>query len=357
MILLSNIAIKFYFSQSNLFNINLILISLGIISIIFHFSKAFIFLKEIFSTIINSRILNVLFLYPSLFFSLHFDLKKNFLESNLQIFNYPINNIIKISYIAYMILLVLFDMSTGNYFITHTPFNYFITISIYILLIILFAFSMLIYKFNIENKIDGKNNEIIKMILFLFEFYINDESNRLMILIIFILFEYFSEIYEEKIKKINKIIISNILININEIFYLLVHRVYSLETSKKFLSKTIGYSIDSFKISEIILEVFYKARFSFILIGYFIKMNVFEDKEDNKNDLYILRFILNIKCCLNFIFFSYEFIYLKNNSDYMTLMVYSFVDLSVFLLDFISFLISSCNSIIINNGYQAIKNS
>ena len=128
-----------------------------------------------------------------------------------------------------------------------------------------------------------------------------------------------------------------------------------MESSKYFLSKTVAYSIDGWKLFEIILEVFYKARFSFILAGYFLKINISGDKDYSKNDSYILRFILNIKCSLNFIFFSYEFIYLKNNADYMTLMLYSCVDLSVFLLDFINFMISTLSSLVINNGYKAIK--
>ena len=174
-------------------------------------------------------------------------------------------------------------------------------------------------------------------------------------LIIFVLFEYFTDVFKDKLKKINKIIISIILININEIFYLLAHRVYSLESSKYFLSKTIAYSIDGWKLFEIILEVFYKARFSFILAAYFLKINILGDKSYEQNDSYILRFFLNIKCNLNFIYFSYEFIYLKNNEDYMTLMLYSFVDTSVFLLDFINFMISTIYSLVINNGYKSFN--
>ena len=43
----------------------------------------------------------------------------------------------------------------------------------------------------------------IKIVLFLYQFYINDESNRLIFLIMFILFEYFSELFDSNIKKIN----------------------------------------------------------------------------------------------------------------------------------------------------------
>ena len=67
--------------------------------------------------------------------------------------------------------------------------------------------------------------------------------------------------------------------------------------------------------------------------------------------------MLNIRCYLNFIFFAYQFIYLKNNKDYMTLMLYSLVDLSVFLLDFINNIISTLTSLVSSSGFKAIKDS
>ena len=184
---------------------------------------------------------------------------------------------------------------------------------------------------------------------------ISDESNRLMMLIMFILLEYFSDFFYTKQKNINKIIISIIIININEIFYLLVNRVYSFETTKKYFSRTITYSIETSKIYKIVLEVFYKARISFISLGYFLKMNLFESGY-HKESL-ILRFILNIRCNINFIFFAYQFVYLKNNADYMTLMLYIFVDLSLFLLDFINLFFSIFYVLVTNNRHKEIKST
>ena len=169
----------------------------------------------------------------------------------------------------------------------------------------------------------------------------------------FILLEYFSDFFYTKQKNINKVIISIIIININEIFHLLVNRVYSFETTKKYFSRTITYSIETSKIYVIILEIFYKARIPFISLGYFLKMNLFGNSY-NKESL-ILRYILNIRCNINFIFFAYQFVYLKNNADYITLMMYCFVDLSLFLLDFINFIFSFFNILVANNGYKEIK--
>ena len=114
-------------------------------------------------------------------------------------------------------------MSTENYFFEHTPFNYFITISIYLLLFVIFIIAELIIKFNKENQLNNKNEELLKIILFLYQFFISDESNKLMILIMFILLEYFSDLIYAKQKNINKIIIAIIIINLNEMFYLLAN--------------------------------------------------------------------------------------------------------------------------------------
>ena len=348
-----NILIKFHFSQSTTFYSSIIILLFGIISIIFHYTEAFIHLKKFFSTIVNSRSLNVSVLYPILFLELHYDLRKNYLNTNLQIFKYPIYNVIRAIYYLYIILILVFDMSTENYFFEHTPFNYFITISIYLLLFVIFIIAELIIKFNKENQLNNKNEELLKIILFLYQFFISDESNRLMILIMFILLEYFSDLIYAKQKNINKIIIAIIIINLNEMFYLLANRVYSFESSKKYFSRTIAYSIASCKICENILEICYKTRITFITFGYFLKMNLFGISR-NKESL-ILRFVLNIRCNINFIFFVYQFVYLKNNADYITLMMYSLVDLSLFLFDFINSAISYFYSLISNNGYKEIK--
>ena len=269
-----NILIKFHFSQSTTFYSSIIILLFGIISIIFHYTEAFIHLKKFFSTIVNSRSLNVSVLYPILFLELHYDLRKNYLNTNLQIFKYPIYNVIRAIYYLYIILILVFDMSTENYFFEHTPFNIFINIF-------------------------------------------------------------------------------NFIINLNEMFYLLANRVYSFESSKKYFSRTIAYSIASCKICENILEICYKTRITFITFGYFLKMNLFGISR-NKESL-ILRFVLNIRCNINFIFFVYQFVYLKNNADYITLMMYSLVDLSLFLFDFINSAISYFYSLISNNGYKEIK--
>ena len=155
----------------------------------------------------------------------------------------------------------------------------------------LFVIGMLLNRFYADNNINKHNNELIKIVLFLYQFYINDESNRLIFLIMFILFEYFSELFDSNTKKINKIIISIIIIYINELFYLLANRTYSLENSKKYLSKTLAYSFESCEPFNVFLEVVHKLRFSLVSVGYYLKIKLIKDKDNYYNESFILRFV------------------------------------------------------------------
>ena len=348
-ILISKFFINFHYFENNNYKIIIFLSLLGIMSIIIHYSEFFILLKEFFSAIIKSRILKVCVLYPVLFLELNYNIKKNFFNMNICFFKIPLFYIIKIIYITYIILVFLFDISTDNYFTVHTPFNYFITIMIYVLFLIMIILAEYIIIYNISNNIEDKNYELLKILFFLFEFFLNDESTRLMILITFILFEFiFDYFYNNELKKINKIIASITIININEIFYLLTSRVYSFENSKLIFSRTIGYSNGSLGKFDTFMKVFYKIRFTTILAGYLLESNILGNKVFHRVDAYILRLILNMRCALNFIFFCYEFIYLKNNEDYITMMVFSGVDLSVFIFDFLNHLVIFINFGIIN---------
>ena len=211
---------------------------------------------------------------------------------------------------------------------------------------------------NLDNKINNKSQEIIKNTFFLFVYFINDTPNRLMILIIYIIYEYFFEcFYNNHINKINQLIISIAIININEIFYLLVNRVYALETSKLIFSRTITYHLDEDGIFNTFLKLSYKIRISIILIGFFLETNFFGNKLLDNRNIFIIKTILNIKCCFNFIFFCYEFIFLKNNEDFITIFVYSLVDLVLFLLDFINNFLIYINLLIIKFIKKRAKSS
>ena len=114
-LIICNIILKFFYSTENNFQMNIFLLLIGVISIIIHFSKFFIFLKEYFSTIVKSRILNT-FLCPILFLELNYGLNKNFFNTNLFLFKFSLTKIIKAIYIIFILLIFIFDISTDNYF-------------------------------------------------------------------------------------------------------------------------------------------------------------------------------------------------------------------------------------------------
>jgi len=336
---ISNIIIKSYFHYKNYLDSYIFVVLMGIISMLFHYFKIFLFMKRIFSAIIYSRIFNFIFIYPILYFELYYETKRYFKKDNFTFFKYPIYKIMKAISIIFIILLILFDISTESYyFFQHTPFNYFITILIYILFIFIFFISCQIIIFNNKNNIKNKFG-LTKLLLFLYEIYINDETNRLMILIIYIILEYFSSLYYQNQNKIYQILIAILIININEIFYLITQRVYSIEASKYFFSKTFMYSIKSSMIVEGILTIFYKLRFPFITATYLLAMTPVGNGIIFTDGSFILRIILNVRINLNFLYFIYQFIIFKNDADFMTIIFYSYVDSSLLFFDFINLFI------------------
>ena len=338
-IFISSIIIKKFILYSNniiLLDSYLFILIIGVISIVLHFSKFFIFIKEAFSKIIYSRIFNVVFLYPFLFFELYYEIKRHYKNSNIIIFKYSIYLVMRITIVLYIILLFLFDMSTENHFFSHTIFNYVITILIYTLFIFFFFISHQIINYNNLN--DNQNNfGLLKLIIFLYEFYLNDESNRLMILLVYILFEYFSNFYyQDKQSKVSQVIISVLLININEIIYLITQRVYTVGGSKKVISRTILYSSETSSIMNNILFVLYKMRFPLITSTYLLNMTPIKNNILFNNDSLILRIVLIIRCHLNILFILYQFIILRNEEDFMSMMMYCVVDIFAFGFDFIN---------------------
>ena len=86
---------------------------------------------------------------------------------------------------------------------------------------------------------------------------------------------------------------------------MLAKRTYSLENSEKYLSKTLAYSFESCEHFNLFLEVVHKLRFSLVSVGYYLKIKLLKDKDNYYYESFILRFVLNIRYYLNFIFFAY----------------------------------------------------
>ena len=55
-LIISNILIKIHYSEENYFKLNSFLFTIGLMSIIFHYSKLFILMKEYFSSIIKRSV-------------------------------------------------------------------------------------------------------------------------------------------------------------------------------------------------------------------------------------------------------------------------------------------------------------
>ena len=82
----------------------------------------------------------------------------------------------------------------------------------------------------------------------------------------------------------------------------------------------------------------YKMRFPLITSTYLLNMTPIKNNILFNNDSFILRIVLIIRCHLNILFILYQFIILRNEEDFMSMMMYCVVDIFVFGFDFINIL-------------------
>ena len=110
-------------------------------------------------------------------------------------------------------------------------------------------------------------------------------------------------------------------------------------------------------IVEGILTVFYKLRFPFITSTYLLAMTPVGNSIIFNDSSFILRIILNARINLNFLYFIFQFIIFKNDTDFMTIMFYSIVDSAVLVFDFINLFIYFifCNKKGVNNISTSIS--
>ena len=79
-------------------------------------------------------------------------------------------------------------------------------------------------------------------------------------------------------------------------------------------------------------------RYPIITSTYFLNMTPIKNNILFNNDSFILKIVLIIRCHLNTIFILYQFIILRNEDDFMSMMIYCVVDIFVYAFDFINIL-------------------
>ena len=319
---------------------NIIIIFLALIGLILYYTKSFLHLKKLFSKTFNCRICNIFIIYPIFYVELYYEVKRNFKkEENILLFNFSLYKIMLTVISSFIGFLFLYDMTYENYFTEHSLINYIATLAIYMILIILIIISLLII--NIKKRNNLLNNfGLIKLIFLIFQVFLNDEADRLLLVILFYpLLEYFTNFYYQKQDILSKILISVLIVHVGELFFILTKNTFSMGTSNKIISRTFMFNDKIRAIGEV-LRIIGKLKHPLIVATYFLHMTpIYKNILLLYEDSMIFRMIHYIRCNMKLLLFAFHFVVLKNNEDFMTLMMYFAVELALFIFDFFGIIV------------------
>ena len=232
-----------------------------------------------------------------------------------------------------------------------------------------------------ENNNENKNLLIIKRIdglpyikVFLISCFLwmSDEAQKFFLLVIILPFyevlNYLSNYFYAEINKVNLFKEQNKELNSNEspnvnnnininfyslkfILYLIIQDMFIIGNHAAFaLTKhSFGFEIDKVQQTKVIYVLkflqaifgnvsFYK--FNFILVGFYLKKGIYEEWENNNNyslNFIIRKILLNFRIDMDIIYIFYEMLINKNNEIFIELLIYSMVNISLFIFDYIGF--------------------
>ena len=275
---------------------------------------------------------NFLLNYPIAVLYLIYELypmRKYYIDARLKIRLLYIN----IPYILItFVLFIIFDYYEKAHFSHHTTFSFRLTRIIYgvISIFALFAFNPLYKKssYGIENKdpIQSKKVKSIpnaKIAMFLFVYYICDETERSITLITFIIAS--AALSNQFIKSKNvywRMICSIALVMLPDVIFVSTQNSFSFDISLKVTSKVIGKYADQTPIMTGILFGCHKLKLFMLTAGYIISIAKTSKNKFMKDETFMLRMIIDIQ--MTFIIALY-FYYLKTGMEMHYLQIFMWI--------------------------------
>ena len=331
-IALLTLFIVFKYKMNNLFKYVILFITLCIVSTFMLKYELFINMKIYFDTEHKSKMFNFLLNYPIAVLYLIYELypmRKYYIDARLKIRLLYIN----IPYILItFVLFIIFDYYEKAHFSHHTTFSFRLTRIIYgvISIFALFAFKPLYKKssYGIENKdpIQSKKVKSIpnaKIAMFLFVYYICDETERSITLITFIIAS--AALSNQFIKSKNvywRMICSIALVMLPDVIFVSTQNSFSFDISLKVTSKVIGKYADQTPIMTGILFGCHKLKLFMLTAGYIISIAKTSKNKFMKDETFMLRMIIDIQ--MTFIIALY-FYYLKTGMEMHYLQIFMWI--------------------------------
>ena len=229
-------------------------------------------------------------------------------------------------------LIVIFDKNERLHFVFHKKFDFYLTRVIYGVLCFygLLCFKNLYKKVEMGKETKGqyeiKKEKAIpnaKMVMFLFVFFICDETERSIMLFTFILANL--ALYTQFISTVNaywRILSAVSLLILPDIIFISSQNSFSFDISLEVTSKCVGWWADQTPILTGILFGCHKLKLFMLTAGYLLSIARASRSKFMKDESFMLRLIMDIQ--MTFIIALY-FYYLKNGMEEHYLQIFIWI--------------------------------
>ncbi len=234
-----------------------------------------------------------------------------------------------------------------------------------------------------KNRVEGL--PCIKMFLIFTFCWISDEAQKLFGLIILVPFleimDYLSKDFQEKMDEkpnvdlnetrpvevsdsINNSQNQNIENNKKNnmyayyfLFYLIIQDMFLVGNQSAFALLKYSFGFDSDKIQEIktievftflrpLFSQFTKYRYGLLILGYFLEKRIYDKNGEFAKDFLVRKLLLGIRIGMDMIYIFYEILINVNDKIFVELIIYSFVNISLYLLDYLGYAFTTLGKMI-----------
>lgn len=277
--------------------------------------EVFINMKIFFDTEKKWIIFNVFFNYPIAIMYLSYELyamRKIYCDSKLKV---RLLTII-IPYICLIfILIIVFDSQEKVHIVYHTTFSIWLTRLIYFLIIVygIFSFKNLFKKssYGTENKEPVQIKKLrsmpnAKIVMFLFIFFICDETERSLLFISFIIVNRIFYVEFTKAKNSYWRLVNAVaLLLLPDVVFIANQNSFSFDISLKVAHKVVGWYADETPILTGILFGCHKLKFFMLTGAYLMSLSRVSAKGFMKSETFMLRMVMDIQMTFIIILYFY----------------------------------------------------
>ena len=324
-----------------------LIFSISLFAYFFYKYEIFLKMKSVFTHLILNKTCNLLIFFPCFAFYMFREISKLkgcYYDKN---YKYSAYKISLINGILIFIFMAIFEILLVRNFEVHTIYSLTTNYFVYAFLIFFLISCFLRYytkndeyklTLGISQKVDGL--PLLKFFLMLYQFYLSDESERILLLFIIMpILELFANLFLRK-EKMWKLLILICFMGFGEIFYLITQRFYSFDVSIKVLSRTIAMTGEALPVYSGVLMATHKLRYFMLITGYLMSLSRFyKNKEFFTTTSFMIRFIPCMQLIGKIIYFYYKYANNLVGEEFLELFMWTMLHVIIFAIDTISLII------------------